>query len=61
MKKFLSVREAARELNCTLTYVFHLLWNDRLAGAKKEDRVWLIPLSAIDAYKKEQLQRAGGK
>ncbi len=32
------VKEAARAMNWTLTYVFQLLWAGRLEGARKEGK-----------------------
>jgi hypothetical protein len=34
-------------MDCTITYVFQLLWANRLAGAHKVGKQWRIPMSAI--------------
>lgn len=44
----LSVKEAAQEMGCTITYIFQLLWAGRLEGATKQGKRWCIPVSAIE-------------
>ena len=44
----ISVRRAAEELRCTITYVYQLLWAGRIAGATKVGRQWKIPSEAIN-------------
>lgn len=46
--KRLSVREAAQRLGCTRKFVFDLLYENRLTGAKKAGREWRIPVAAIE-------------
>jgi excisionase family DNA binding protein len=48
MTQELSVAAAARRLNLTLDAVYRLIYAGRLP-ARKEQRRWLIPASAIDA------------
>lgn len=52
-----TVRDAAAQLSCTITYVFQLLWTNRFPGAYKRNRAWLIPAADLQHYKKEQLAR----
>jgi excisionase family DNA binding protein len=47
-QKTLSVREAAKQLGCTLKYVYDLLYSGRLAG-EKVGRQWRIPAGALRA------------
>jgi len=49
----LSVREAAKQLRCTLKYVYDLLYSGRLAG-KKVGREWRIPPDAIRTRAKQR-------
>jgi excisionase family DNA binding protein len=49
MAKTLSVREAVARLGCTRTYIYALLCEGKLRGARKHGRVWRIPASAIEA------------
>ena len=44
----ISVRRAAAELHCTITYVYQLLWAGRIDGATKVGRQWKIPSEAIN-------------
>ena len=44
----ISVRRAAAELRCTITYVYQLLWAGRIDGATKVGRQWKIPSEAIN-------------
>ena len=45
----LTVREVATELECTLKFVYDLLWAGRLEGAHKVGRTWEIPTKAVKA------------
>jgi excisionase family DNA binding protein len=45
----LTVREVAVELQCTLKFVYDLLWAGRLEGAQKVGRTWRIPVEAVEA------------
>jgi len=45
----LTVQQAARRLGVTLKYVRDLLYEQRLPGAYKRERVWRIPLAAVEA------------
>ena len=47
--KTLSVREAAQRLRCTRKFVFDLLYENRLTGARKVGREWQIPAEAVQA------------
>lgn len=50
----LSVPETARELNCTLKYVFDLLYAGKLQGAIKVRGKWAIPLAAVDRWRRRK-------
>jgi excisionase family DNA binding protein len=43
-----SVRQAAQRLNCTLKWVYDLLYSGRLPGQKVGGKQWRIPLSAVN-------------
>ncbi len=49
MSQVLTVRQAARKLDCTTKYIFDLLYSNRLPGARKVGRKWLIPAAALEA------------
>jgi excisionase family DNA binding protein len=51
VQKMLTVREAARQLGCTLKYVYDLLYSGRLSG-EKVGRQWRIPPKALRARAK---------
>ena len=55
--KELSPREAAQRLGTTLQYLYTELWADRIPGARRSGRVWVIPEAAI----RERLNRRGRK
>jgi excisionase family DNA binding protein len=48
MEQEFTVAEAARRLNLTLDAIYRLVYAGRLP-ARKEQRHWLIPISAIEA------------
>jgi excisionase family DNA binding protein len=48
MEQELTVATAARQLNVTLDAIYRLIYAARLP-ARKEERRWLIPSSAIEA------------
>lgn len=52
----LSVAEAARQLGCTLKYVYDLLYSGRIMARKKHGR-WCIPTSEIEARLKKRGER----
>jgi excisionase family DNA binding protein len=54
--KTLSVRQAAKQLGCTLKYVYDLLYSGRLAG-EKVGRQWRIRAEALRA----KMRAAGGR
>jgi len=54
-KKTVSVRQAAKQLGCTLKYVYDLLYSGRLAG-EKVGRQWRISAEALRA----KIQRQAG-
>ena len=54
--KMLSVRKAALRLGHTQKYIRDLLYEGKIAGAKKVGRVWLIPVEAIEARLKAREQ-----
>jgi excisionase family DNA binding protein len=56
-RKTLSVREAAKQLGCTLKYVYDLLYSGRLMG-EKVGRQWRISAEALRA---KMHRRAGGE
>jgi excisionase family DNA binding protein len=56
-QKTSSVREAAKQLGCTLKYIYDLLYSARLPG-EKVGREWRIP---VEALKDRLRHRAGGK
>jgi excisionase family DNA binding protein len=47
--KTLSVRQAALKLRCSQKWVRDLLYEAKLTGSKKDGRVWLIPVAAVEA------------
>lgn len=47
----LTVAGAAEYLGCSLNYVYQLLRMRRLEGATRSGKIWLIPKSALDAYR----------
>jgi excisionase family DNA binding protein len=51
MEQEITVAKAARQLNVTLDTIYRLIYAGRLP-ARKEQRHWLIPVSAIDARRK---------
>jgi excisionase family DNA binding protein len=55
--KTLSVREAAKQLGCTLKYIYDLLYSGRIAG-EKVGRQWRISAEALRA---KMQRRAGGE
>jgi excisionase family DNA binding protein len=46
--KDLTVRQAAANLGVTLKYIRDLLYENKLPGARKQGRVWLIPSAAVE-------------
>ena len=44
----LTVRQAALKLGNTQKYVRDLLYEDKLVGAKKVGRQWVIPAAAVE-------------
>jgi len=46
--RFLSVRQAARQLGYTQKYIRDLLYEQRLPGAFKKGRIWWIPIQAVE-------------
>ena len=57
MVRTVSVREAAKQLGCTLKYVYDLLYSGRLSG-EKVGRQWRISAEALKAKMQRQ---AGGE
>jgi excisionase family DNA binding protein len=51
----IGVRETARKLNVTITYVYSLLYSGKLP-AEKLARQWRIPFSAVEARLKQRGQ-----
>jgi excisionase family DNA binding protein len=51
----IGVRETARKLNVTITYVYSLLYSGKLP-AEKLARQWSIPLSAVESWLKKRGQ-----
>ncbi len=51
----IGVRETARKLNVTITYVYGLLYSGKLP-AEKQARQWHIPLSAVESWLKKRGQ-----
>ena len=49
----LTVQQTALRLGVTLKYVRDLLYEQKLPGARKMGRVWVIPASAIEARQKK--------
>lgn len=47
-----TVRQAARQLGYTQKYVRDLLYEQKLPGAYKNGRVWLIPAEAVEKWLK---------
>jgi excisionase family DNA binding protein len=50
--KELTVQQTALRLGVTLKYVRDLLYEQKLPGAYKKGRVWVIPASTIEARQK---------
>jgi excisionase family DNA binding protein len=48
-KEFITVKEASQKRGVTIKYIYDLLANGRLPGAKKINRVWYIPADAVKA------------
>jgi excisionase family DNA binding protein len=46
--KTLSVRQAAQKLHCSQKWVRDLLYEGKLTGSRKDGRVWLIPIAAVE-------------
>jgi excisionase family DNA binding protein len=51
--KELTVQQTALRLGVTLKYVRDLLYEQKLPGAYKKGRVWVIPASAIEKRQKK--------
>jgi excisionase family DNA binding protein len=47
----LTPKQVAQQRGVTLSYIYHELWANRLPGARKVGRAWLIPVSAIHERK----------
>jgi hypothetical protein len=43
----LSPKEVARQKGVTLQFVYCQLWADRIPGARKIGKTWVIPVEAI--------------
>ncbi len=56
MKGTVTVREAARQMGCTLKNVYDILYAGRFEGAIKSGGHWLIPEAAIKARLKKSGQ-----
>jgi excisionase family DNA binding protein len=56
--KFLTVRETARQLGCTLKYVYDQVYSGRLPGSKA-GKQWQIPAQSVQARLKEREVRNG--
>jgi excisionase family DNA binding protein len=54
-QKYLTVPEAARQLGCTIKYIYDLCYSGRL-GAEKVVGRWRIPLAKIEARLKQRGQ-----
>lgn len=52
-------KQVAQRLGVTLSYVYHELWADRLPGARKVGKAWLIPATAIKERKEPTLPMRG--
>jgi excisionase family DNA binding protein len=55
--KTLTVRQAALRLGNTQKYIRDLLYEQKLPGAQKKGREWLIPLTAIEERLRERDER----
>jgi hypothetical protein len=44
-------KQVAQQRGVTLTCVYHELWANRLPGARKVGRSWMIPVSVITKRK----------
>ena len=53
----ITVREAAQAMDCTLKYVFDLLYANKLKGARKVGRVWKIPVESIEERLRQRENR----
>ena len=54
----MTVRQAAQRLGITLKYMRELLYENRMAGARKVGRQWLIPNSAVESHLKARAEAA---
>jgi excisionase family DNA binding protein len=54
--EYLTTKEAARQRNVTIKYIYDLLALGRLPGARKVGRVWLIPVE-VGAQHKRRAKR----
>lgn len=57
-KKMLTVRQAASSLGNTQKHVRDLLYEGKLAGAKKAGGCWLIPAAVVEARLKAREEAA---
>ena len=57
----LTVRQAAFRLGYTQKYVRDLLYEQKMPGAYKNGRVWLIPASAIESRLKNREALSNGQ
>jgi excisionase family DNA binding protein len=48
--KVLTVKQTALRLGVTLKYVRDLLYEQKLSGARKQGRIWLIPASSVEQW-----------
>jgi excisionase family DNA binding protein len=55
--RYLSVRQTAQEANCTLKYVFDLLYAGKLEGASKVGGRWRIPSNTVEKWCKRRAKR----
>lgn len=59
MTKNLTPTETARQMGCTLDWIYRELRAGRLQGAVKAGKHWLIPLAAVQQRVKEREARNG--
>jgi len=59
MAKNLTSSQAARQMGCTLDWIYRELRANRFAGAKKFGKEWQIPISAIRARLRRRKELRG--
>lgn len=58
-ERTLSPKELARQRGVSLTYVYCQLWADRIPGARKVGKTWVIPVKVFQKRSTQREQRNG--